>query len=141
MEPLNPDEYTVGWICAIKNEVTSAKAMLDAVHEPLLKRFKRLHSRSYRHNVVIASLPAGKLGTHSAAITNKHVSHFTQLRFCLMVGVAGGIPSDAAGVKLGDVVVSTPRPKQNAVVQYDFGKAGTDGFVRTHSRNDFLGSS
>lgn len=60
---------------------------------------------------------------------------FNDLRFCLMVGVGGGIPSDEAGVRLGDVVVSIPHPKQNAVVQHDFGKTDKYGFVRTHSLN------
>jgi nucleoside phosphorylase len=134
------EDYTVGWICAIKIEETAAKAMLDDLHEPLPQR--RNDSNVYilgrigKHNIVIACLPAGKLGTPSAAITATNMFRtFTELRFCLMVGVGGGLPTDGPGVRLGDVVVSVPRPKQNAVVSRDFGKIDDDGFVRTHSLN------
>ena len=140
MTPPTYEDYTVGWVCAITNEETAAKAMLDDVHEPLPQKRNDSNvyilGRIYKHNIVIACLPAGKLGTHSAAITATNMFRtFTSLRFCLMVGVGGGLPNDGNEARLGDVVVSTPRPKQNAVVQHDFGKTTDDGFVRTHSLN------
>ena len=137
---LSYDEYAVGWICAITNEVVAAKAMLDDVYEPLPQKRKDSNiyilGRIRKHNVVITCLPAGKLGPHSAAITATHMFRtFTSLRFCFMVGVGGGLPSNDSEIKLGDVVVSTPRPKHNAVVQHDFGKTDDKGFERTHSLN------
>ncbi|KAK4465324.1 hypothetical protein QBC42DRAFT_248642 [Cladorrhinum samala] len=51
------------------------------------------------------------------------MSSFPNIRIGLMVGVAGGAPSTAHDVRLGDVVVSLAEANQQAVVQYDFGKA------------------
>ena len=133
------EDYRVGWICAIKSEETAAKAMLDEVHDnPLLQPRNDsnvyIRGRIGNHNVVIACLPAGKLGTHSAAITATNMFRtFTELRFSLLVGVGGGVPKNgASGARLGDIVVSVPRPKHPAVVQHDYGKTEDDGFVRTH---------
>jgi nucleoside phosphorylase len=44
-----------------------------------------------------------------------------------MVGIGGGVPSAAADIRLGDVVISQPHGKYGGVVQYDFGKTGADG--------------
>jgi coenzyme F420-reducing hydrogenase beta subunit len=30
----NPDEYTIGWICATTTEYVAAQAFLDEKHEP-----------------------------------------------------------------------------------------------------------
>jgi len=101
--------------------------MLDAAHEPLLPPRNDPNVYILKHNVVITSLPAGKLGTHSAAIYHMFRT-FTQLRLWLVLREEFQVTLQESN--------SLFRPKQNAVVQYDFGKAGTDGFVRTHSRND-----
>jgi nucleoside phosphorylase len=45
------------------------------------------------------------------------------LRFTLMVGIGGGVPSDKNDIRLGDVVVSVPASRYPGVVQYDMGKA------------------
>ncbi|TQN64900.1 hypothetical protein CSHISOI_10511 [Colletotrichum shisoi] len=61
------------------------------------------------HNVVIASLAAGKYGTVIAATTAwSMISSLLHLRFGLMVGIGAGIPKlvDNADIRLGDVVVS-----------------------------------
>ena len=52
-----------------------------------------------------------------------------------MVGIGGGVPSEEADIRLGDVVVSTPNKAHSGVVQYDFGKATPRGFQRTGSLN------
>lgn len=83
-------------------------------------KFGRIHE----HNVVIACLPKGCYGTTSAATVAEHMlSSFPAIRFGLMVGIAGGAPSQKHDVRLGDVVVSSPTPKHGGVLQYDFGKA------------------
>jgi len=43
-----------------------------------------------------------------------------------MVGIGGGVPSAYHDVRLGDVVVSSPRDGTGGVIQYDFGKAIQD---------------
>ena len=65
-------DYTVGWVCALPKEQTAATAMLDVWHADLPKPSS--DSSVYtlgsvgKHNVVIACLPKGKIGTSSAAI-------------------------------------------------------------------------
>ncbi|KAF7534098.1 hypothetical protein G7054_g6514 [Neopestalotiopsis clavispora] len=54
------------------------------------------------HNIVIACLPEGKIGTNPAAVVASHMVHaFPAIRFRLMVGIGGGVPPK---VRLGDVV-------------------------------------
>ncbi|KAF3904055.1 hypothetical protein ABW20_dc0103307 [Dactylellina cionopaga] len=92
--------------------------------------------RIHQHNVVIACLPAGRMGTSNAATAAIQMkSEFTSIRFGLMVGVGGGVPSDEADIRLGDVVISQPEKQRGGVVQYDSGKATPSGFVLTGSLN------
>jgi nucleoside phosphorylase len=88
------------------------------------------------HNVVIACLPKGQTGTNSAAaVASQMQSAFTYIRFGLMVGIGGGVPSEESDIRLGDVVVSNPHKTHGGVVQYDFGKAAPSGFERTGCLN------
>jgi nucleoside phosphorylase len=56
---------------------------------------------------------------------------FPAIRFGLMVGIGGGVPSKEADIRLGDIVVSQPGKGHGGVVQYDFGKSTPSGFERT----------
>ena len=101
----------MGWIAALSDELTSAQALLDDEHDALAA-VKGDHNaytlgRIGSHNVVIAGLPEGVIGTNAAghAATNLFRS-FCNVRFAFMVGVGGGVP--AANIRLGDVVVSIP---------------------------------
>lgn len=116
MEPSEPqrDQYTVGWICALPIEAAVSKAMLDKRYRPLSSE-NASDSNNYalgsigEHNVVIASLPTGVYGTTSAATTaTKMLASFPSIRFGLLVGIGGGIPSEERDVRCGDVVVSKP---------------------------------
>jgi nucleoside phosphorylase len=60
---------------------------------------------------------------------------FKKIRFGLMVGIGGGVPSAEANVRLGDVVVSQPHETFAGVVQYDMGKTTASGFKRTGALN------
>jgi nucleoside phosphorylase len=72
--------------------------------------------------IVVGCLPSGNVGTTSAAIVAGHMRQtFTALEYFLLVGVGGGLPSENSDVRLGDVVIS------QRVIQYDYGKAITDG--------------
>jgi nucleoside phosphorylase len=138
---LRHDEYTVGWVCALPLELTAATAMLDEEHAdlPCDPADTNLYTlgRMGAHNVVIACLPAGQTGNNSAAtVATQMRLRFPALRFGLMVGVGGGVPTmNTAGaggdVRLGDVVVSQPSMGHGGVVQYDFGKSTPSGFVQT----------
>jgi len=52
------------------------------------------------------------------------VRSFPNLRCCLMVGIGGGAPHlPEHDIRLGDVVVSSPRNGVGGILQYDHGKA------------------
>lgn len=110
---LRREQYTVGWICALAIETAVARGMLDAEHSPLPRSSN--DNNAYvlgsiaKHNVVIACLPSGSYGTTSAAVVATNLlSSFPNVRFGLLVGVGGGVPSEEHDVRLGDVVVSHP---------------------------------
>ncbi|OCL02639.1 putative kinesin [Glonium stellatum] len=124
--------YSVGWVCALPIELAAAKMMLDEEHEPS-SQDANLYTlgRIGKHNVVIACLPAGQMGTNSAAIVAAQMkSTFKSIRFGLMVGIGGGVPGAEADIRLGDVVVSQPYNGHGGVIQYDFGKTTPSGLQR-----------
>lgn len=137
-ETRNHDEYTVGWVCALSKEQTAATAMLDRIHADLPKPPGDPNTYTLgsinKHNIVIACLPEGGIGTNSAAtVATRMITTFPAIRLGLMVGIGGGVPPK---VRLGDVVVSTPVGQFPGVVQWDFGKAEQGGnFERTGSLN------
>ncbi|KAF7590220.1 hypothetical protein BBP40_003151 [Aspergillus hancockii] len=137
MRRLSHEQYTVGWICALPLEMAAAIAMLDETHEdlPVNPNDNNAYTlgRIGKHNLVIACLPSGQYGTTSAtAVAVQLLSSFQSIRFGLMVGIGGGIPSSKIDIRLGDVVVSQPSATHGGVVQYDFGKAlQGDRFQRT----------
>ncbi|KAL3440618.1 hypothetical protein BJX65DRAFT_26209 [Aspergillus insuetus] len=127
------DAYTVGWICALHEELTAAKAMLDERHERLPQ--PEHDDNSYilgeisGHTVVIACLPSGEYGTNAAAsVATQMRSTFSGIQFLMMVGIGGGVP-ETADIRLGDVVVSTPTGEYGGVVQFDLGKTVGDGHL------------
>jgi nucleoside phosphorylase len=137
---LRREDYTVGWVCALPVELAAAQEMLDDedktpqcdAHDTNIYTC----GRAGEHNVVIACLPEGQTGTNSAAaVAVQMKSTFASTRFGLMVGIGGGVPSEEADVRLGDVVVSKPHKVHGGVVQYDSGKATPSGFERTGSLN------
>ncbi|RFU77493.1 purine and uridine phosphorylase [Trichoderma arundinaceum] len=135
---LNHNDYTIGWICALPKEQTAAIAMLDERHPDLQSPVNDdsiyILGSMEGHNIVITCLPKGRCGTNPAAtIATRMVSTFPSIKFGLVVGIGGGIPSK---VRLGDVVVSAPIDQYPGVVQWDFGKAEDGGnFRRTGSLN------
>ncbi|GAB1199720.1 hypothetical protein APSETT444_009077 [Aspergillus pseudonomiae] len=126
------DDYTVAWICALPLEIAAAKAMLDEVHPPLPQPDTDHNvytlGRVSSHNVVVACLPGGVYGTISATAVASHmVSTFRSIQFGLMVGIGGGVPSQSADIRLGDIVISKPTATSSGVIQYDYGKTLRDG--------------
>lgn len=137
---LKVTEYTVGWVCALPIELAAAQVMLDEEHaapphdnhDPSLYTLGRIGS----FNVVLTCLPAGQMGIGLAAAgATRMMFKFRSIRFGLMVGVGGGVPSAEGDIRLGDVVISQPFKQHGGVVQYDFGKTGRDGHM---TRTGFL---
>ncbi|KAL7915769.1 Pfs, NACHT and WD domain protein [Trichoderma velutinum] len=138
---VNPENYTVGWICAISTERVAAEAFLDEKHkgpENVSAHDNNDYAlgRMGKHNVVIAVLPDGEYGTASAATVARDMLHtFPNIRIGLMVGIGGGAPSAEHDIRLGDVVVSAPRNGKGGVLQYDFNTTIQD---QTFQQTGFL---
>ncbi|KAH8669332.1 hypothetical protein BGZ61DRAFT_521991 [Ilyonectria robusta] len=131
-----PNDYTIGWICAIRTEYVAARAFLDEEHKgpgavsPNDNNAYTL-GKIGEHNVVIAVLPDGQYGISSAASVARDMMHsFPNIRVGLMVGIGGGAPSKKHDIRLGDIVVSAPREGKGGVLQYDFGKTIQDQSFR-----------
>lgn len=127
----SPDLYTIGWITALPIERAAATAFLDERHE-VPEQFNQPESDTYpytwgkvgEHNIVTASLPAGVIGTISAATAASNlVSSLPHIRIGLLVGIGGGIPR----LDQGRDIISQPHGSMGGVIQYDLGKAGSDG--------------
>jgi nucleoside phosphorylase len=139
---LRYEDYTVGWVCALPVEMAAAQEMLDEEHPDLERDPTDNDENLYAlgsindHNVVIVCLLAGRIGNNPAtAVATQMRATFKKIRFVLMVGIGGGVPSAEADVRLGDVVVSQPSGVFGGVVQYDMGKTTLSGFERTGSLN------
>ena len=125
----NPNDYTVGWICAIETEYLAVQLCLDEEHPPLACRPSPNDTNTYtlgkihNHNVVIACLPNGSYGTVSAASVAINMQRtFYNVRIGLMVGIGGGAPTPDSDIRLGDIVVSSPVDGIGGVFQHEFGK-------------------
>lgn len=129
--PRSRDDYTIGWISALSVEFAAASVMLDEKHEqiPVAEGDDNAYTlgRIGLHHIVIALInEAGGLPAHVVAANM--MKSFRNIRYVLMVGIGGGIPSDEYQIRLGDVVVSKPKDRSPGVVQSDFGKWEEDGF-------------
>lgn len=136
---LTAQSYTVGIICALSLERDAVLALLDPLHDEIPipdgdTNYYKFGSVA-RHQVVTTCLPEGKYGTVPAAVVVSHMTRsFRNLKFVLLVGIGGGIPSDKHDIRLGDVVVSTPSGSCSGVVPYDVKKAlaGGESQPNTH---------
>ena len=124
----NPDDYTVGWICAAVIEYVAAQAFLDSEHDRP-KNLTATGKNDYTlgeiggHNVVIAALLDGEYGTSSAEIVARDLlKTFHNIRICLMVGIGGAAPSQKHDIRLGDIVVGVSREGIGSMFLYDFGE-------------------
>ncbi|KAH0558822.1 hypothetical protein GP486_004538 [Trichoglossum hirsutum] len=131
---LTRDDYTVACICPMGVELLPVEAILDEMHQSL-PTSRDLNSytlgRMGAHNIVIALM--SEIGNNkAAAVATQLQNDFRRIRFGLLVGIGGGIPSGKDDIRLGDVVVSNPTEAFGGVVQFDRGKAHPDGrFERT----------
>lgn len=91
-----------------------------------------------RHNVVIATLPAGQnYGVGSvAALISQVKSRFSNIWFALLTRVAAGLPNLTSAdqnrrrdIRLGDVLVCIPDKACSGIVHYDLGQDTDAGFL------------
>ncbi|PYH50468.1 WD domain protein [Aspergillus niger CBS 101883] len=123
----DPDQYTVGWICALETEYVAARAFFEKKH-PRPETLSPNDNNHYTlgevggHRIVIAVLPDGEYGISSAAGVARDMVHsFPNIRFGLMVGIGSGVPTKH-DIRLGDVIVSSSRNGRGGLLQYDLGK-------------------
>jgi nucleoside phosphorylase len=133
---LRHEDYIVGWICPLEVELRAAIEMLDEEHErlpqsPVDHNVYTLGSIG-GHNVVIAGLYTPGNNPAATVVTQMR-NTFQGLRFVLLVGIGGGVPTetDDGLIRLGDVVVNKPAGQHSGAVQYDHGKAEVGQFERT----------
>lgn len=86
------EDYTVGWVCALPIELAAAQEMLDETHEDSVQIANDSNiytlGRIGEHNVIIACLPYGQMGTTSAATLAVQMKlAFPSIQFGLMVGI------------------------------------------------------
>lgn len=130
---LSTEEYHVGIVCALPHEMAAVMGMLDEDYGRIQRKARTDDNtyaigRIYEHNVVIACLPIGNTGISPATTVIENMqTTFINLRFCLLVGIGGGIPNHKDDIRLGDVVVSVPEGAYGGVVQHDMGKTHEDG--------------
>lgn len=127
----------MGWICALPTELTAATAMLDETHPdlppPPTDHNTYFLGRIGEHNIAIAYLPEEEIGNQPAATgASRMLSTFPAIKFGLIVGIGGGVPTKDNDIRLGDVVVSIPADQNEGVVQWDFENSTKGGhFQRT----------
>lgn len=116
--------------------------MLDEEHDDLERDINDHDENIYclgsirGRNVAIVCLPGGWIGNNPAAVVAARMrATFKAIRFGLIVGIEGGVPSAEADIQLGGVVVSQPYQTSSGVIQYDLGKSTPGGFERTGSLN------
>jgi nucleoside phosphorylase len=130
------EDYTVAWICALPLEAAASKAILDKIHPQLSQSTGDDNAYTLGeilgHNIVMTCLPLGMYGIVSAATVAAHMRiTYPSIRFGLMVGIGGGVPSTKNDIRLGDVVVSKPTGDLGTgVVHYDYGKTVTGGVFK-----------
>jgi nucleoside phosphorylase len=112
-------------------EMAMARGMLDELHGRLPNAsddpFEYTLGRIGPHSVAIACLPRDATLFPSAEIGIPSTLSTFPLRFGLMVGIGGGVPSSENDIRLGDVVVSDPNESHGGVIQYDLGKQVEQG--------------
>lgn len=125
--PVEQERPTVGIVTALSKEYAAVEAIFDAKREYVVRG-----SLSAGHRYLLGEVPAANGGKHSVVLSlaNKGnnsaairatllLEHFPNVRFIIMVGIAGGVPHrerPSEHVRLGDVVISN----EKGVVQYDF---------------------
>jgi nucleoside phosphorylase len=121
-------QFTIGWICPLPLEKEAARLVLDEEYPQEEVQYQNtyyLGGRIGKHKVVMGV--QRRIGLSQAAIlAEKMHAGFPNIRYFLLVGIAGGVPrygpaGAASEIVLGDVVVSSPRGNHGGVLQYDKG--------------------
>ncbi|KAL3487999.1 purine and uridine phosphorylase [Aspergillus germanicus] len=129
---LSYEEYYVGIVCALTLELSAVRYMLDVEHQrlPAKEGDPNIYilGELSGHNVTMTCL-SGNQGKSAAATVATNMSRsFPRIKYRFLVGIGGGVPSEAHDIRLGDVVISMPDGQYGGVVQYDLGSDLENGF-------------
>lgn len=124
---LRPTDYTIGWVCGDLHDFDAVGILLDERHDH--QDFvssdddnSYVFGRMRWHNVIVV-LPTLD-GSVSRAVANM-VQTFQNIKFYLLVGTGGGVPSDGNDIRLGDVVVGVSN-SFGGLLQYDMKYSGQE---------------
>ena len=139
--PRSRGDFAIAIICALRKECDAVIAAFDQDWNEISFGLPPGDDNTYsfgsigQHHVVLVHLPNIGKGIAAGAAAHCHTS-FTEIKLCLVVGICGGVPTNAESedepIVLGDVVIS------KGVVQYDLGRQYSDGFRRKDTLNDNL---
>ena len=121
-------QFTIGWICPLPLEKEAARLVLDEEYPQDEVQYQNafyLGGRIGKHKVVIG-VQRGIGLSHAASLAERMRAGFPNIKYFLLVGIAGGVPrygpaGATSEIVLGDVVVSSPRGNHGGVLQYDKG--------------------
>jgi nucleoside phosphorylase len=121
-------QFTIGWICPLPLEMEAARLALDEEYprdEVQYQNAFYVGGRIGKHKVVLG-VQRSKGLIPAATLAEKMRTGFPNIRYFILVGIAGGVPrygpaGAVSEIVLGDVVVSSPRGNHGGVLQYDKG--------------------
>ncbi|KAK4933389.1 hypothetical protein LTR49_000383 [Elasticomyces elasticus] len=131
--PQHPDDFEIAIVCALKLERNAVVALMEVnFNDQDITFEKAIGDRNTYTTGMLGGKPVVLTGLRDMGNVNSAIAasdldkSFTKIKFCFVVGVAGGAPCtpDGSQIWLGDIVIST------ALVQYDFGRQYPDRFVR-----------
>ncbi|KAL4883379.1 nucleoside phosphorylase domain-containing protein [Aspergillus karnatakaensis] len=109
--PLTRADYTVGWVASHFGALPPAQLVLDKVHEDPPGPYGYTLGSIGHHNIAILRNPRDRDNqTGPVALAKQFLADFQNIRYLLLVGFGGGIPTADNDIRLGDVVVSPPDP-------------------------------
>ncbi|KAH8689075.1 nucleoside phosphorylase domain-containing protein [Talaromyces proteolyticus] len=131
-ETRKSEDYYVACFTVIPEEFAAFREMCDERHsrplgidprDPNQYDFGEIAG----HNVVLCC--ASRPGPDNIAATAADLLRsFEGIKYALLVGIGGGVPSRAYDVRLGDIVVATPGYLTSGITHHDQGKQLSDRF-------------
>ena len=121
---LRPEEYTIACICPLAIESAPVEALLDRTHSQTFWTGCNSYTLGEigSHNVVVATMP--ETGNYKvASVAANLMNDFKSIKFGLLIGIGGGLPSEDDDIRLGDIVIGFPEDNDCGVVQFDRGKS------------------
>lgn len=122
LQPL-AEEYTIACICPLPLEAAALEVVLDRIHSSSFrtKDYSYTLGEISAHNVVVATML--ETGNNKAAsMAADLMNDFRSIKFGLLVGIGGGLPSDVDDIRLGDLVVGIPQGTSSGVIPFGMAK-------------------